>query len=48
MNRSVKITLVIIAAVIAFLVIFGRLLIRGGEGMGDKVAIIEINGMITD
>ena len=48
MNRSVKITLIIIAAVIAFLVIFGRLLIRGGEGMGDKVAIIEIKGMITD
>lgn len=48
MNRSVKITLVIIAAVIAFLVIFGRLLIRGGEGMGDKVAIIEIKGTITD
>ena len=48
MNRSVKITLIIIAAVIAFLVIFGRLLIRGGEGMGDKVAIIEIKGTITD
>jgi len=47
-NRSVKITLIIIAAVIAFLVIFGRLLIRGGEGMGDKVAIIEIKGTITD
>ena len=48
MNRSIKITLIIIAAVIAFLVIFGRLLIRGGEGMGDKVAIIEIKGTITD
>ena len=48
MNRSVKITLIIIAAVIAFLVIFGRLFIRGGEGMGDKVAIVEIKGTITD
>ena len=48
MNRSVKITLIIIAAVIAFLVIFGRLFIRGGEGMGDKVAIVEIKGTIID
>ncbi|MDP7280652.1 MAG: signal peptide peptidase SppA [Candidatus Poribacteria bacterium] len=48
MNRSVKITLIIIAAVIAFLVIFGRLFIRGGEGMGDKIAIVEIKGTIID
>ena len=48
MNRSVKLTLIIIALVVAFLFIFGRFFVRGGDRIGDKVAIVTIEGTITE
>ena len=48
MNRSVKLTLIIIALVVAFLFIFGRFFVKGGDRIGDKVAIVTIEGTITE
>ena len=48
MNRSVKLTLIIIVLVVAFLVIFGRFFVKGGDRIGDKVAIVTIEGTITE
>ena len=48
MSRSVKLTLFIIALVVACLVIFGRFFVQGGKKLGDKVAIVAIKGTITD
>ena len=48
MNRSIKLTLIIIALVVAFLFIFGRFFVKGGDRIGDKVAIVTIEGTITE
>ena len=48
MNRPVKLTLIIIVLVVAFLVIFGRFFVKGGDRIGDKVAIVTIEGTITE
>ena len=48
MNRSVKLTLIIIVLVVAFLFIFGRFFVKGGDRIGDKVAIVTIEGTITE
>ena len=48
MNRSVNLTLIFIALVVAFLFIFGRFFVKGGDRIGDKVAIVTIEGTITE
>ena len=48
MNRPVKLTLIIIVLVVAFLVIFGRFFVKGGDRIGDKVAIVTVKGTITE
>ena len=47
MSRKVKYTILIIGAILIFILFFGRVLINP-EAIGDKVAIIEILGVIND